>query len=235
MLTKVSFLKWLQGNGKVSRHSIRFPSAARRMDTLHDLLAASDLISLHCALTNETVQIINADCLQHLKPGNFCSGYVSEVVPCCPDHPFLLSWGMTCWAFHAGAFLVNTGSSQLLDDCAVKQLLIEGGLAGCALDGAEGPQWMEAWVWWIVLGYDWMIGLYLDKQLLFCWISLMCLLVNDGGTEFSIFEVWTMLFRQKNCFFCARKTERPGNNWCCSEIHTPIGMDTHIGNYEESG
>lgn len=48
--------------------------------------------------------------------------------------------------FHPGAFLVNTGSSQLLDDCAVKQLLIDGTLAGCALDGAEGPQWMEAWV-----------------------------------------------------------------------------------------
>lgn len=45
-----------------------------------------------------------------------------------------------------GAFLVNTGSSQLLDDCALKQLLIDGTIAGCALDGAEGPQWMEAWV-----------------------------------------------------------------------------------------
>lgn len=98
--------------GKSNRAS-SFPPAARRMDTLNDLLAASDLISLHCALTNETVQIINADCLQHIKPG---------------------------------AFLVNTGSSQLLDDCAVKQLLIDGTLAGCALDGAEGPQWMEAWV-----------------------------------------------------------------------------------------
>lgn len=103
-----------EGKGKrISRSSITFPPAARRMDTLNDLLAASDLISLHCALTNDTVQIINADCLQHVKPG---------------------------------AFLVNTGSSQLLDDCAVKQLLIDGTLAGCALDGAEGPQWMEAWV-----------------------------------------------------------------------------------------
>ncbi|KAF3441573.1 hypothetical protein FNV43_RR15487 [Rhamnella rubrinervis] len=102
-----------EGNGRVSRSSITFPTAARRMDTLNDLLAASDLVSLHCALTNETVQIINAECLQHVKPG---------------------------------AFLVNTGSSQLLDDCAVKQLLIDGTLAGCALDGAEGPQWMEAWV-----------------------------------------------------------------------------------------
>ncbi|PSS24263.1 C-terminal binding protein like [Actinidia chinensis var. chinensis] len=102
-----------QGKEKLSRSSLAFPSAARRMDTLNDLLAASDLISLHCALTNETIQIINADCLQHIKPG---------------------------------AFLVNTGSSQLLDDCAVKQLLIDGTLAGCALDGADGPQWMEAWV-----------------------------------------------------------------------------------------
>ncbi|KAG2396913.1 C-terminal binding protein [Vigna angularis] len=37
-------------------------------------------------------------------------------------------------------------SDLLLDDCAVKQLLIDGTIAGCALDGAEGPQWMEAWV-----------------------------------------------------------------------------------------
>ncbi|KAK6920073.1 D-isomer specific 2-hydroxyacid dehydrogenase, NAD-binding domain, partial [Dillenia turbinata] len=102
-----------EGKGKLSRSSVTFPSAARRMDTLNDLLAASDLISLHCALTNETVQIINAECLQHIKPG---------------------------------AFLVNAGSSQLLDDCALKQLLIDGTIAGCALDGAEGPQWMEAWV-----------------------------------------------------------------------------------------
>ncbi|GER26447.1 2-hydroxyacid dehydrogenase, partial [Striga asiatica] len=92
--------------------SLRFPTAARRMDTLNDLLAASNLISLHCALTNDTMHIINADCLQHIK---------------------------------SGAFLVNTGSSQLLEDCAVKQLLIDGTLVGCALDGAERPQWMEAW------------------------------------------------------------------------------------------
>jgi lactate dehydrogenase-like 2-hydroxyacid dehydrogenase len=59
----------MQGPGKLTRSSITFPSAARRMDTLNDLLAASDLISLHCALTNETVQIINEECLQHIKPG----------------------------------------------------------------------------------------------------------------------------------------------------------------------
>jgi hypothetical protein len=47
----------------------------------------------------------------------------------------------------AGAFIVNTGSCQLIDDCALKQLLIDEAIAGCALDGVEGPQWMEAWVW----------------------------------------------------------------------------------------
>ncbi|KAG9139234.1 hypothetical protein Leryth_011242 [Lithospermum erythrorhizon] len=73
---------------------------------MDDLLAASDVISLHRALTDDMVQIINAECLQH----------------------------------------VNTGTAQLLDDCAVKQFLIDGILAGCALDGAEGPQWMEAWI-----------------------------------------------------------------------------------------
>uniref|UniRef100_A0ACD5TTP2 Uncharacterized protein n=1 Tax=Avena sativa TaxID=4498 RepID=A0ACD5TTP2_AVESA len=100
-------------DGKMRRPSIVFPAAARRMDTLNDLLAASDLVSLHCTLTNDTMHILNGDCLQHIKPG---------------------------------AFIVNTGSCQLIDDCALKQLLIDGTIAGCALDGVEGPQWMEAWV-----------------------------------------------------------------------------------------
>ncbi|XP_074564787.1 C-terminal binding protein AN-like [Curcuma longa] len=98
---------------KSGRSAIAFPSAARRMDTLNDLLAASDLVSLHCSLSDATMHILDAECLQHIKPG---------------------------------AFIVNTGSSQLIDDRALKQLLINGTIAGCALDGAEGPQWMEAWV-----------------------------------------------------------------------------------------
>ncbi|XP_008805571.1 C-terminal binding protein AN-like [Phoenix dactylifera] len=102
-----------KGKGKSRRPPIAFPPAARRMDTLNDLLAASDLVSLHCSLSNDTMHILNAECLQHIKPG---------------------------------AFIVNTGSGQLIDDCALKQLLIDGTIAGCALDGAEGPQWMEAWV-----------------------------------------------------------------------------------------
>lgn len=59
----------MKGKGKVSRPTIVFPSAARRMDTLNDLLAASDLVSLHCTLSNDTMHILNAECLQHIKPG----------------------------------------------------------------------------------------------------------------------------------------------------------------------
>lgn len=97
-----------------------FPPA-QRMDTLNDLLAASDLISLHCALTNETIQIINADCLQHIKSGTF-QGFFRLV------HLFYKEKYWDSYNLHlqgsaliyAGAFLVNTGSNQLLDDCAVK-------------------------------------------------------------------------------------------------------------------
>ncbi|KAH7690011.1 D-isomer specific 2-hydroxyacid dehydrogenase NAD-binding domain-containing protein [Dioscorea alata] len=108
----VLYFDFHEGKGK-SRVPPIFPPAARRMDTLNDLLAASDLISLHCSLTDDTMHLLNADRLRHIKPG---------------------------------AFIVNTGNSQLIDDCALKQLLIDGAIAGCALDGAEGPQWMEAWV-----------------------------------------------------------------------------------------
>lgn len=104
---------YAKGKGKFLQSSVTFPPAARKMDTLNDLLAASDLISLHCALSDEPIQILDAECLQHVKPG---------------------------------AFIVNTSNSQLIDDYALKQLLIDGTIAGCALDGAEGPQWMEAWV-----------------------------------------------------------------------------------------
>lgn len=36
---------------------------------LPDLLSASDIVSLHCPLTPETYHLINAESLQHLKPG----------------------------------------------------------------------------------------------------------------------------------------------------------------------
>nr|BAC81145.1 C-terminal binding protein [Marchantia polymorpha] len=95
------------------RHRRAFPPLVKKSENLKELLSLSDVVSLHCPLTNETVQIINAETIKYIKPG---------------------------------ALLVNTSSSHLLDDCALKEALIEGTLAGCALDGVEGPQWLEAWV-----------------------------------------------------------------------------------------
>jgi hypothetical protein len=69
----------MKATAKVKRPSIVFPSSVRRMDTLNDLLAASDLVSLHCVLTNETTHILNAERLQHIKPG--------KMVPSC--FPFI--------------------------------------------------------------------------------------------------------------------------------------------------
>ncbi|CAM6085721.1 unnamed protein product [Calypogeia fissa] len=109
----VIYLDTEEGADGNRRHRRAFPPQVKKMDSLQELLSVSDVVSLHCPLTNETVQIINAETIKFLKPG---------------------------------AMLVNTSSSHLLDDCALKEALIEGTLAGCALDGVEGPQWLEAWV-----------------------------------------------------------------------------------------
>ncbi|XP_024370957.1 C-terminal binding protein AN [Physcomitrium patens] len=99
--------------GKENQRRRAFPAGAEKINCLKQLLSTSDIVTLHCELTNDTVQLINTDSLQHMKPG---------------------------------AVVVNTSSSHLLDDCAMKEALINGTIAGCALDGIEGPQWLEAWV-----------------------------------------------------------------------------------------
>ena len=65
--------KWFKGKEKSGRPVIAFPPAARRMDTLNDLLALSDLVSLHCSLSDATLHILNSERLQHIKPGNVLS------------------------------------------------------------------------------------------------------------------------------------------------------------------
>lgn len=42
--------------------------------------------------------------------------------------------------------MINTSSSHLVDDSALKRALISGAVGGAALDGVEGPEWLEAWV-----------------------------------------------------------------------------------------
>jgi C-terminal binding protein len=46
-----------------------FPPGVKKVETLKDLLSASDMVTLHCALTNDTVQLMNADSLQYIKQG----------------------------------------------------------------------------------------------------------------------------------------------------------------------
>jgi hypothetical protein len=47
--------------------------------------------------------------------------------------------------------LINTSSSHLIDDGSLKRALINGAVGGVALDGVEGPEWLEAWVSWFMI------------------------------------------------------------------------------------
>lgn len=69
--------------------------------TLKELFEASDVISLHCPLTDETRHIINRESLTWMKQG---------------------------------AFLVNTGRGDLIDELALKDTLLSGKLDGAGLD-----------------------------------------------------------------------------------------------------
>jgi phosphoglycerate dehydrogenase-like enzyme len=50
----------------------RLPVAAKKVNSLKELLASSDIVSLHCALANDTVQLINAESLELMKQGTPC-------------------------------------------------------------------------------------------------------------------------------------------------------------------
>ena len=49
----------------------RLPAAARKVDTLTELLVISDIVSLHCRITRDTVQLINGDALRSMKSGTW--------------------------------------------------------------------------------------------------------------------------------------------------------------------
>ena len=66
-----------------------------------DFYASSDVISLHCPLTEATRQCINAETLRQMKPG---------------------------------AFLINTGRGELVDEMALLEALRSGHLGGAGID-----------------------------------------------------------------------------------------------------
>lgn len=63
--------------GKESQCKRVFSAGAKKLNSLKELLAGSDIVSLHCVLTNDTVQLINADSLQHIKPGSYVFNLLS--------------------------------------------------------------------------------------------------------------------------------------------------------------
>lgn len=68
------FVLMLQ-NGVGQGSKTRLPVAAIRVDSLKELLASSDVVTLHCGLSSDTVQLINAESLQIIKPGTFICEY----------------------------------------------------------------------------------------------------------------------------------------------------------------
>lgn len=70
-------------NGGGQGSKTRLPVAAIRVDSLKELLASSDVVTLHCGLSSDTVQLINAESLQVIKPGMFTYDYFLCYVGLC--------------------------------------------------------------------------------------------------------------------------------------------------------
>lgn len=74
-------------NGGGQGSKTRLPVAAIRVDSLKELLASSDVVTLHCGLSSDTVQLINAESLQIIKPGTliyeYLLCYVGLFMPTC--------------------------------------------------------------------------------------------------------------------------------------------------------
>lgn len=70
----------------------RLPAAAKKVDTLTELLATSDIVSLHCAITRDTLQLINGEAIRSMKPGTSTRFLVSHISACWGYETFA-PWG----------------------------------------------------------------------------------------------------------------------------------------------
>lgn len=68
----------------------RLPAAAKEVESLTELLATSDIVSLHCAASRDTVQLINGEALHSMKPGTLTWLLVSHICACWGLKPLLL-------------------------------------------------------------------------------------------------------------------------------------------------
>ena len=66
----------------------RLPAAAKKVESLTELLATSDIVSLHCTVTRDTAQLINGEALRSMKPGIFTWFLISHVCTCCRFETF---------------------------------------------------------------------------------------------------------------------------------------------------
>lgn len=71
---------------------------ARRMESLRELLAVSDVVSLHCPLTEETRHLINTTTLAQMKPGAYLVNTARGAVVRTADIPAAIASGQLAGA-----------------------------------------------------------------------------------------------------------------------------------------
>lgn len=71
------------GGGAAAGKRRKLPVAAKEVGTLGELLAISDVVTLHCEITSDTVQLINEEALHSMKQGQQSSRF---------SHNFELAW-----------------------------------------------------------------------------------------------------------------------------------------------
>lgn len=102
-----------------------------RANSLEELLFASDCVSLHCALSDETRHIICEKTIAQMRQGSPLAILALHSILFCSVRIAPNSLGF------AGAFIVNTAHGALIDELALAGALRAGKIKGAALDVFE--------------------------------------------------------------------------------------------------